>query len=89
MTRLSIRHLTIALGIACCSVAVQAQMSPDIADKIKDLGRVINQPATAALYAPRLLETAQYATLQVHDDHTYAKTEPPLLARFPPRQNTA
>ena len=82
MTRLSIRHLTIALGIACCSVAVQAQMSPDIADKIKALGRVINPPATAALYAPRLLEKEPYAAMQVQRDIKYGEDERHLLDVF-------
>jgi acetyl esterase/lipase len=82
MTQSTLRSVLFALGIACCSAAVQAQMSPDIADKIKAVGRVINPPATAALYAPRLLEKEPYAAIQVQRDIKYGEDERHLLDVF-------
>jgi triacylglycerol lipase len=82
MTRSLRQRFVIAMGIVCCCLAAQAQINPDVADKIKAIGRVINPPATAALYAPRLLEKEPYAAVQVQRDIKYGEDERNLLDVF-------
>jgi acetyl esterase/lipase len=82
MTTSPFRRFVIASFIACSSVVVHAQMSPDVADRIKALGRVVNPPATAAVYAPRLLEKEPYAAIKVQRDIKYGEDERNLLDVF-------
>lgn len=82
MTKSSLRCLILALAGAFCSVAAQAQMSPELADKVRAIGRTINPPATAALYAPRLLEKEPYAAIKVQRDIKYGEDERHLLDVF-------
>ena len=51
-----------------------AQMPPDIAAKIAALGRVVDSPATAAIYTP-LQESEPYAGIKVVRDAKYGPAE--------------
>ena len=63
MTRLSTAFL--ALLLCAC-----AQMPPDVAERVKAIGPVIDPPRTAAIYAP-LQQKEPYAGVQVLRDLKY------------------
>ncbi len=63
----------------------QAQMSPELAEKIKAIGRVVNPPATAPLYAPRVIESEPYAGVTVQRDIKYGDDPRHLLDVFTPQ----
>lgn len=79
------------MAIACASLAAtvattvaQAQMAPDVAEQLKALGRVINPPATAALYAARVIDKEPYAGVRVQRDMAYGSDPRHLLDVFVP-----
>ena len=78
-----IRQLLIG-GILAISHLAQAQMPADVAAKVKALGRVINPPATAAIYAPRVLDKEPYAGVRVQRDVAYGTNARHLLDVFTP-----
>jgi triacylglycerol lipase len=68
--------LTSVIGI------VSAQVPPEIAEKLKSIGPVINPPATALLYADRVVEKEPFSQTQVERDIAYGKNERNLLDVF-------
>jgi triacylglycerol lipase len=76
-----------ALRRACAGAfllasAAHAQMGPDLADKLRSMGRVIDPPATGALYAPRVLDKEPYAGVTVQRDIAYGSDPRHLLDVF-------
>jgi acetyl esterase/lipase len=58
-------------GLACVAPA-QAQMPPDLIPRIEVLGRVVDPPNTAKIYAP-LQESEPYAGIKVKRDVSYGE----------------
>lgn len=73
-----------AVAAALIAPAAQAQMTPEIAEKIKTIGRVVNPPATAPLYAPRVIESEPYAGVTVQRDIKYGEDPRHMLDLFMP-----
>src|SRR3972149_4407501 len=67
--------------------AANAQMPPDIAAKIKEIGRVIDPPKTAAIYAP-LQQKEPYAGVKVALDIKYGPDARNALDVFTPENAT-
>src|SRR3972149_5062381 len=67
--------------------AANAQMPPDIAAKIKEIGRVIDPPKTAAIYAP-LQQKEPYAGVKVAFDIKYGPDARNALDVFTPENAT-
>lgn len=86
-----LRHLAaatcgfaLALTALASPAAAQAgQMPADIAAKLQELGRVIDPPKTAPLYAP-LQEKEPYAAIKVERDISYGSHERNRLDLFVP-----
>jgi acetyl esterase/lipase len=68
--------------------AQQAPMPEDLAWKLLELGRVIDPPKTAALYAPRQ-EKEPYQGVKVERDVKYGSADRHLLDVFVPEANSA
>jgi triacylglycerol lipase len=86
--------LSIWPGLALAAAALfapvaQAQMTPEIAEKIKAIGRVVNPPATAPLYAPRVIESEPYVGVTVQRDIQYGDDPRHLLDVFTPQATSA
>lgn len=64
--------------------AARAQMAPDVAEKVRAIGPVINPPATAAIYASRVVEREPYPGVNVTRDLRYGAAERNLLDVFRP-----
>jgi acetyl esterase/lipase len=82
MTATMRRMLAMVLSLA--SSLASAQMSPDLAQRLITIGPVINPAATAALYAPRIVEKEPYVNLSVERDIAYGSDERNLLDVFAP-----
>jgi acetyl esterase/lipase len=78
-----------AVTLALLATTGQAQMNPDVAEKVKAIGRVVNPPATAPIYAPRVLESEPYAGVNVQRDLKYGDNERHLLDVFTPQGTSA
>jgi predicted esterase len=78
-----------ALALGVLTTAAQAQMTPDVAEKVKAIGRVVNPPATAPIYAPRVVESEPYAGVNVQRDVKYGDNERHLLDVFTPQAASA
>src|SRR6266851_4708660 len=81
----------LAVIAAMCASAAFAQGSPtpeEIAWKLQELGRVIDPPKTAALYAP-LQEKEPYQGVKVERDVKYGPADRNLLDVFAPEANSA
>jgi acetyl esterase/lipase len=72
-------------GAAC---AQQTPMPEDIAWKLLEIGRVIDVPKTAALYAP-LQQKEPYAGVKVERDVKYGPADRNLLDVFTPETNAS
>ena len=72
-------------GTAC---AQQTSMPEDIAWKLLEIGRVIDVPKTAALYAP-LQQKEPYAGVKVERDVKYGPADRNLLDVFTPETNSS
>ena len=83
--RLGIPYLAlVAISVATLAPAAQqSPMPPDIAAKVQEIGRVINPPKTAALYAP-LQQKEPYPAVKVERDIKYGQAERNLLDVFTP-----
>lgn len=84
--RLPSRLAACLLVPVCVSSLALAQTSPmpaDIAEKLKEMGRVIDPPKTAALYAP-LQQKEPYAGVKVERDISYGANERNRLDVFVP-----
>ena len=73
----------IAVLLAGTASAQQPPMSEDLAWKLLELGRVIDPPKTAALYAP-MQEKEPYAGVRIERDVKYGPAERHLLDVFMP-----
>jgi triacylglycerol lipase len=71
-----------ALTLTSVIAVASAQVPPEVAEKLKSLGPVINPPATALLYAARILEKEPFSQTQVERDIAYGKGERNLLDVF-------
>ncbi len=60
----------VGLAVVMAPIAAQAQMPPDVVPKIAALGRVVDPPNTAKIYAP-LLEKEPYNFVKVLRDVKY------------------
>ena len=77
---------SLAIGAILLATAASAQQSPmseDLAWKLLELGRVIDPPKTAALYAP-MQEKEPYAGVKAERDVKYGPAERHLLDVFAP-----
>lgn len=77
-----LRH-AVACILALVSLRAFAQVPPDIADKLKVMGRTIDLPAVTALYAP-ILKDQTYAGARVTRDVSYGKNAAQKLDIFTP-----
>jgi triacylglycerol lipase len=73
------------IGTAC---AQQTPMPEDIAWKLLEIGRVIDVPKTAAIYAP-LQQKEPYAGVKVERDVKYGPADRNLLDVFTPETNSS
>ena len=71
-------------AIAASAWAAESPMPPDIAKKLVELGRVVDPPATAKLYAP-LQQTEPYFGVRVERDLKYGPAERNRLDVFMPQ----
>jgi acetyl esterase/lipase len=74
--------------IAVSAWAAESSMPPEIAKKLAELGRVIDPPATARLYAP-LQQTEPYFGVRIERDLKYGTAERNLLDIFMPQAITS
>ena len=77
----------VAAVIVTSAWAAESPMPPDIAKKLAELGRVVDPPATAKLYAP-LQPKEPYFGVRIERDLKYGPAERNLLDVFMP-QNVA
>lgn len=77
----------ITLGASLMNLTA-AQIPPDVAEKIKAMGRSVNPPATAAIYAPRQLDKEPYANVTVQRSIAYGTDAKNLLDVFVPQSQT-
>ena len=78
----------LAAMIASAAVAEEGPMPPEIAGKLRELGRVIDPPNTALLYAP-LQEKEPYQGVKVERDIKYGPADRNLLDVFMPQTPAA
>ena len=78
----------VAAVIAVSASAADSPMPPDIARKLAELGRVIDPPATAKLYAP-LQPTEPYFGYRIERDLKYGPAERNRLDIFMPQNVTS
>ena len=76
-----------AVLLATSAPAQQSPMSEDLAWKLLELGRVIDPPKTAALYAP-MQQKEPYSGVTVERDVKYGPAERHLLDVFVPEKNS-
>ena len=76
-------------GLLTCASLACAQMAPETAEKLKAMGRVVNPPATAPLYAPRVLDREPFSGVKVERDIRYGGDERHLLDVLAPEAPSA
>ncbi|WP_050625757.1 alpha/beta hydrolase [Bradyrhizobium viridifuturi] len=81
--RLAISALAAALMLSGPALAQQGPMPEDLAWKLLELGRVVDPPKTAALYAP-LQQKEPYQGVKVERDLKYGPADRHLLDVFTP-----
>ena len=72
----------LAMTLASMIGIALAQVPPEVAEKLKSTGPVISPPATALLYAARIVEKEPFAQTQIERDIAYGKNERNLLDVF-------
>ena len=77
-----------AAVVAASAWAAESPMPPEIAQKLAELGRVIDPPATARLYAP-LQQTEPYFGVRIERDLKYGPAARNLLDVFMPQTTTS
>jgi acetyl esterase/lipase len=84
------RSALAAIAALCVSAAFaqQTPMPEDIARKLLEIGRVIDVPKTAALYAP-LQQKEPYAGVKTERDVKYGPADRNLLDVFTPETNSS
>ena len=83
MARVSWALAVVSALLAGPASAQQAPMSEDLAWKLLELGRVIDPPKTAALYAP-MQEKEPYQGVKIERDVKYGPADRNLLDIFMP-----
>jgi triacylglycerol lipase len=83
MTKIYLRLIFIGMTMALPHFA-QAQIPGDIAAQLRTIGRVVNPPATAVIYAPRALDKEPYQGVSVQRDIVYGTDPRNLLDVFTP-----
>jgi triacylglycerol lipase len=78
----------VAAIIASAASAQQSPMPEDLAWKLLELGRVIDPPKTAALYAP-MQETEPYQGVRIERDVKYGPADRHLLDVFMPEGSSS
>lgn len=78
----------VAAIIASAASAQQSPMPEDLAWKLLELGRVIDPPKTAALYAP-MQETEPYQGVRIERDVKYGPADRHLLDVFMPEASSS
>jgi len=78
----------VAAVIASAASAQQSPMPEDLAWKLLELGRVINPPKTAALYAP-MQENEPYQGVRIERDVKYSAADRHLLDVFMPEASSS
>jgi acetyl esterase/lipase len=78
----------VAAMVAASAWAAESPMPPEIAKKLVELGRVIDPPATAKLYAP-FQPTEPYFGFRIERDLKYGPAERNLLDIFMPQNVTS
>jgi acetyl esterase/lipase len=78
----------VAAVIASAASAQQSPMPEDLAWKLLELGRVIDPPKTAALYAP-MQETEPYQGVRIERDVKYGPADRHLLDVFMPEASSS
>ncbi|WP_248114366.1 alpha/beta hydrolase [Bradyrhizobium sp. 2S1] len=81
--RLAVSALAAALMLAGPALAQESPMPEDLAWKLLELGRVVEMPKTAALYAP-LQQREPYQGVRVERDVKYGLADRHLLDVFTP-----
>src|SRR5579863_10286346 len=81
--------LAVVAAVAATSVsAADSPMPPEIGKILAELGRVIDPPATAKLYAP-LQQTEPYFGVRIERDVKYGPADRNLLDVFMPQATTS
>src|SRR4051812_5748398 len=82
--------ILVAAGIVASTTAwtQQSPMPPDIASKLQQIGRVVDPPATAPLYAP-LQQKEPYHGVKVERDVKYGPADRNLLDLFTPEAGSS
>lgn len=83
LIRASLIAATLTLAASSPSWAQQSPMPPEIAAKLVEIGRVVDPPKTAPLYAP-LQEKEPYQGVKVERDLKYGAADRNLLDVFAP-----
>jgi triacylglycerol lipase len=83
LAEMALAILAAWMAAAMASQALQSQMPAEIAAKLLELGRVIDPPKTAALYAP-LQEKEPYQGVRIERDIKYGAADRNLLDVFMP-----
>jgi len=81
--KLALTILAALMVAATASQTLESQMPPEIAAKLLELGRVVDPPKTAALYAP-LQEKEPYQGVRIERDIKYGAADRNLLDVFTP-----
>ncbi|MGQ0683843.1 alpha/beta hydrolase, partial [Bradyrhizobium sp.] len=84
----SLLAAVIAALLATGASAQQPPMSEDLGWKLLELGRVIDPPKTAAIYAP-MQEKEPYASVKIERDVKYGPADRHLLDVFMPEASSA
>src|SRR5580698_7017241 len=80
--------LAALIAMVTAAAAQQSPMPSDIAAKLAEMGRVIDPPKTAALYAP-LQEKEPYPGVRIERDVKYGAADRNLLDVFMPEAASA
>ena len=86
--RLALAALAIATAVMAPAMGQQSPMPPEIAAKLQEIGRVIDPPKTAALYAP-LQAKEPYPSVKIERDVKYGPADRNLLDVFTPEAASA
>ncbi len=87
MARWEVALAVVTALLAGSAWAQQEPMSEDLAWKLLELGRVVDLPKTAAIYAP-MQEKEPYAGVRIERDVKYGPAERHLLDVFMPEANS-
>jgi acetyl esterase/lipase len=81
--RLALILAALSIAMVAPAIAQQSPMPPEISAKLQEIGRVIDPPKTAELYAP-LQAKEMYPRLKLETDVKYGPDDRNLLDVFAP-----